>query len=196
MLIWIAAALGLAAVGVVGGWAVVTSNVEEPPFVAVVADGDFALRDYPALVVAEVERAGDRAEAVRAGFSPLAGYIFARERPGEKIAMTAPVTQERAGDRWIVRFIMPAGRDLASLPAPAAGGPVALRELPPARRAVVRFAGVADDALLAEQTVRLRAWIEARGLTPAEAPPVFAYYNDPFTPGFLRRNEVMIAIEP
>jgi hypothetical protein len=35
--------------------------------------------------------------------------------------------------------------------------------------------------------------MSARGLTP-EGPAVYAYYNDPFTPGFLRRNEVMIDI--
>lgn len=196
MLVWIAAAAGLGAVALVGGWAVATSNVEEPPFTAVVEDGDFSVRDYPALVVAEVVRSGDRRDAVRGGFSPLAGYIFARERPGEKIAMTAPVTQEPAEDGWVVRFIMPTGSDLASLPPPAAGGPVALRELPPARRAVVQFSGVADDALLAEQTGRLQAWIEARGLATTGAAPVFAYYNDPFTPGFMRRNEVMIAVSP
>jgi hypothetical protein len=57
---------------------------------------------------------------------------------------------------------------------------------------VVRFSGVADDALLARQTARLVDWIAAQGFEQTGAPPTYAYYNDPFTPGFLRRNEVMI----
>lgn len=195
MLLWIAAAVGVGAVALVGGWIYVSSTVEEPPFREAARDGDFAVRDYPALVVAEIERAGARREAVRAGFGPLAAYIFARERPGEKIAMTAPVTQEPAGEgTWTVRFVMPEGRGLDDLPAPNATGQVALRRLEPSRRAVVRFSGVADDESLARQTRRLEAWIAAQGLTPAGAPPVFAYYNDPMTPGFLRRNEVMIEV--
>lgn len=195
MLGWIAAAAGAGALALVGGWVYVSATVEEPPFTAVETDGDFELRDYPALTVAEVTRPGSRGEAVRSGFSPLAGYIFAREREGEKIAMTAPVTQQRAGEAWAVHFIMPHGRTPADLPPPAPGESVRLVETPPVRRATVRFSGVADDALLAEQTARLEAWIAAKGLRPTGEPPLYAYYNDPFTPGFLRRNEVMIAVE-
>lgn len=186
-----AAALGLVAVG---GWAWVSLNVAEPTFETIVADGDFALRAYPALVVAETAKPGDRGQAVRAGFSPLAGYIFARGRPGEKIAMTAPVTQRREGAGWTVQFVMPEGRALADLPAPA-GPEVRLAEWPAARRAVVRFSGVADDASIAAAEARLRAWIAARGLTEVGEPPLYAYYNDPFTPGFLRRNEVLVTVE-
>ena len=38
------------------------------------------------------------------------------------------------------------------------------------------------------------SWGAAQGLS-AEGPPTYAYYNDPWTPGFLRRNEVMIGVE-
>ena len=33
-----------------------------------------------------------------------------------------------------------------------------------------------------------------QGLTPV-GEPTFAYYNDPFTPGFLRRNEILYEIQ-
>ena len=192
----LAVGVGVGALGLlaVGGWAWASLNVAEPSFETIIADGDFSLRAYPALVVAETEKPGSRGQAVRAGFSPLAGYIFARERAGEKIAMTAPVTQRREGAGWTVQFVMPEGRTLADLPAPT-GAEVRLAEWPAARRAAVRFSGVADDASIAEAEARLRAWMAARGLTDAGEPPLYAYYNDPFTPGFLRRNEVLVTVE-
>jgi effector-binding domain-containing protein len=203
------AVLGIVAMAV---FVFVVQNVETPEYVAVESDGAFEIRDYPALVVAETTRAGARREALGAGFGPLARYIFAKERAGEKIAMTAPVIQQRpeapaeriamtapviqsptGEDAWSVRFIMPSGYSLEALPAPATSE-VRLREIPAQRRAAVRFSGSTTDAALAEQEAALRAWMAARGLTAA-GPAVYAYYNDPFTPGFLRRNEVLIDVK-
>jgi len=203
------AVLGIVAMAV---FVFVVQNVETPAYVAVESDGAFEIRDYPALVVAETTRTGARREALGAGFGPLARYIFAKERGGEKIAMTAPVIQQRPEERaeriamtapviqsptgddaWSVRFIMPSGYSLDALPAPATPE-VRLREIPAQRRAAVRFSGSTTDTVLAEQEGALRAWMAARGLTAA-GPAVYAYYNDPFTPGFLRRNEVLVDIE-
>lgn len=183
----------------------VVQNVEQPAYALITHDGAFEVRDYPRLVVAQVRRGGPRREALSAGFGPLAGYIFAKERSGGRISMTAPVTQQPtqsiamtvpvtqsrdpAGD-WAVRFIMPARYELDQLPAPA-GKDVQLSEVAPRRVAAIRFSGSATDELMAGKEAELRAWLAARGLTPAAA-PVYAYYNDPFTPGFLRRNEVLI----
>ena len=190
ILIGIALLLAVAAVGL---YFFVMSNVEKPAYSLVEQQGSFEIRDYPALVVAEVTRQGERYDALRAGFRPLASYIFAKEREGEKIAMTAPVTQDvsaEGGEKtWTVRFIMPSGYGLEDLPAPA-GQDVRLTGLPAQRRAAVRFSGVASDALIAEQEARLRDWLAAKGLSP-EGSPTYAYYNDPWTPGPLRRNEVL-----
>jgi hypothetical protein len=84
--------LGLAAMAV---FVFYVQNVETPVYRVVTQEGDFEIRDYPPLVVAEVRRQGSRNEALRAGFGPLARYIFAEERGGERISMTAPVTQQR-----------------------------------------------------------------------------------------------------
>lgn len=192
IVIWVLGGLGVLAIGTVGAWWWYTRNIETPDYVVVSRDGDFELRDYPAMTVAEVVREGPRSEALRAGFRPLAGYIFAKERSGEKIAMTAPVTQSPAGEGWTVAFIMPSDAALADLPAPVQDE-VRLVERPAATRAAIRFPGHASDADIAEQERRLRDWIAREGLEPA-GPPVYAYYNDPLTPGFLRRNEVLIEV--
>lgn len=192
---------GVAVVAIAGCAALVAGrNVEQPPYASVVLDGDFELRDYPDLTVAEVTTTGGRQQAVRSGFGPLAGYIFAKERGGDKIAMTAPVTQTRTpgregedeGGEWVVRFIMPSEYTLDTLPRPA-GSSVRLQTLPARRMAAVKFSGVADDALIAEQEARLMAWMTTQGITPTDT-PTYAYYNDPFTPGFMRRNEVMVPV--
>ena len=86
---------------------------------------------------------------------------------------------------------MPSGRTLADLPDPA--GDVTLREVPERRIAALRFSGRWTDANFETHAADLMAWIEAQGLTPP-GPVEFAYYNDPFTPWFLRRNEVLVEV--
>ncbi|WP_366929601.1 heme-binding protein [uncultured Thiohalocapsa sp.] len=177
----------------------VIQNVEQPEYTLVRREGDLELRDYPALTIAEVRREGARTQALSAGFSPLARYIFAKERPGEKIAMTAPVIQQQAPaaasdstPEWSVGFIMPSAAVSAGLPAPASAD-VRLTQLPPRRVAAVRFSGRTTDARTAEARRRLEAWISAQGLDITSA-PIYAYYNDPLTPGPLRRNEILLDV--
>ena len=77
---------------------------------------------------------------------------------------------------------------------PACGASdVQLAQFPARRSAAIRFSGHTDDAELAEKERELRAWMREQGLTPAAA-AMFAYYNDPLTPGLLRRNEVLIEV--
>jgi len=205
--------LGIAAlVGIVGllVFVYVIQNVEKPDYQVLAEDGDFELRDYPPLVVAEVSGSGDRQQSLSNGFGPLARYIFAKERggeriamtapvqqravaPDEKIAMTAPVTQTPVEDgRWTVQFIMPAEYGLEDLPAPG-NAEVKLEQIPARRIAAVRFSGRTNDQAIAEQQQRLEDWVSGRDLEP-RGEPIYAYYNDPFTPGPLRRNEVMFEV--
>lgn len=198
--------LGVATVaGATFAWS--QRSVETPDYTVEQSDGDFELRQYPKLVVASIVKGGSRGEATRNAFMPLANYIFGKERGGEKIAMTAPVTQvpntpekiamtapvtqEKTGDGWTVSFIMPKQYALENLPAPA--GDVTLGEVPARMIAAVRFSGRWTDARFEQQTQRLNAWVETQGLTTI-GPVEYAYYNDPFTPSFLRRNEVMVPV--
>jgi hypothetical protein len=194
VLVYIALGLLVVFLGLILAWYVMSRNVEIARYEVIEADGAIEIRSYPALVAAEVTRIGNRDEAVRSGFGPLAGYIFAKERPGYKIAMTAPVTQTSEGTTWTVRFIMPSSYTLDQLPRPS-DADVQLRELPPARRAAIRFSGWWSDELFKTEDAKLRDWLSKRGLTPPGT-PTFAYYNDPFTPGFLRRNEILYDLPP
>jgi len=167
---------GLAAIAV-GIWIYVMSTIEQPTYASVTRDGAIEIRDYPGLVVAEVTRRGDRQAAVRAGFSPLAGYIFAKSRAGETVSMTAPVTQtpaQAADQSWLIRFVMPSKYTLETLPK-AAGEDVRLLELPAARRAAIRFSGVVTDALIAQNEASLRAWLVQRAIA-IQGVATYAYY--------------------
>lgn len=182
--------------------------VEEPAFTTVMKDGNFEVRDYPALVVAEVTVSGKQKEAANKGFRLLADYIFggntrrqsiamtapvAQQPTSEKIAMTAPVTQTQNGETWTVRFTMPSEYTLDTLPKPD-DPTVQLRRLPPERFAVLRFSGLArpgDVAAKSEELVALTKTHQLRAIGNVS----LAQYNPPWTLWFLRRNEVMIPVE-
>ena len=189
------AVLALGVLAGLGWWAFIRS-VETPDFHLERADGRFELRRYSGWVAAEVKREGGRAEAVRAGFGPLARYIFARERDGERIAMTAPVLQERGAEpsSWTVRFVMPSKYARDTLPDPA-DEQVRLTEAPGRWMAAVRFSGWADDADFARAEEALRSWLTEQGLE-AVGSAILAYYDDPWVPGPLRHNEVLIPVAP
>lgn len=181
---------------------------EEPRFTVALKDGAFEERLYPAMVVADVTLGGDRNQSVNQGFRRLAGYIFGANRMrqsiamtapvvqtkavGEKIAMTAPVVQARDGGQWVIRFIMPAGSDVATLPTPN-DARVHLKSVPASKVAVARFSGLAGEADVEKQTAALRAFMAAHHLTPM-GPPALARYDPPWTPWFMRRNEIWIPL--
>jgi hypothetical protein len=183
--------------------------VEEPAFKTVLRDGAFEVRDYPSLIVAEVTVAGEQRDAASKGFRLLAGYIFggnkrrqsiamtapvAQAPTSEKIAMTAPVTQIQNAGRWTVRFTMPSAYTMATLPEPN-DPKVQLRSLPATRFAVIRFSGLASKGEVEVRSIELLAKTKARQLRPS-GPVTLAQYNPPWTIWFLRRNEVMVPVEP
>jgi hypothetical protein len=115
------------------------------------------------------------------------------EPASEKIEMTAPVSVADAGGLWRVHFVMPSKYTLETLPRPN-NPAVRIRELPPARVAVVTFSGLAGERKVAEKTDDLLRWIRSRGFTAAGKPQL-ARYNPPWTLPFLRRNEVQVELK-
>ena len=166
---------------------------EEPPYAETLKEGDFEVREYPSMIAAEVLVTGERSDAVSAGFRLLAGYIFGGNIKKQSIAMTAPVTQSGSENGWTVRFIMPQGYTLDSLPTPK-DSQVKLVPLAPTRFAVVKFSGLAKEPDIIEQTQRLNEYVAKQKLTPT-GPATLARYDPPWTLWFLRRNEMMIPME-
>ena len=109
--------------------------------------------------------------------------------------MTAPVFQAvgETEEDWIISFSMPAKYTKASLPSPSDNG-LFSEELNPSTAAVIRFNGRANEKMLLEKTEALLDWLQNTD-DLITSRPKYMFYNDPSTPGFLRRNEVMVLIK-
>lgn len=199
------AAVGAAALGGALIYFLREKATPGPEYRTLESDGDFEIRAYPQIVVAETVVEGPRKDALNQGFRILADYIFAKSRPGEVLPMTVPVLQDGGNpmasdpplfdddldDAWRVRFVMPQGRWQDDLPAPP--NDVSLVEVPPRRVGVVAFNGTAREGKLADAEDRLRGWLARRG-EPPETDAEYAFYNSPMIPPPLRRNEVLIPL--
>jgi len=180
---------------------------EEAPYTVIRSEGNFELRDYPPLVVAETIVDGELEGAGNKAFRPLFRYIsgenksrdkiamtapVSQEQKGEKISMTAPVSQERVQGKWAVSFTMPSSYTMKTLPTPDDPN-IKLRQVPARRMAAVRYSGSWSEKKYLQHKEKLEKWIKANRLS-VTGEPVWARYNAPFTPWFMRRNEILIPI--
>lgn len=74
---------------------VALAKYEEPNYTVLSTHKDFEIREYAKKIAAEVEVKGDQKLAMNKGFRILASYIFGKNKPQEKIAMTSPVVSEK-----------------------------------------------------------------------------------------------------
>jgi hypothetical protein len=171
---------------------------ENPRYEQLEKYDDFEVRRYSPRVVAQTEVGGARLEASSAAFGLLAGYIFGANVTSGKIAMTSPVTQAevvtqtRAEARWVVEFSMPARFTLETLPAPN-DSRVTLRAVPSSVVAVRRYSGTWSQESYDQNLSALRAALTREGLVSV-GEPTWARYDPPWTPGFLRTNELHLRL--
>ena len=182
--------------------------IEKAKYEVLESDENFELRQYAPRIVAETFVAGDFKDVGNEGFRRLYDYIsgnnekeqsiamtapVTQEARSEKIAMTAPVTQEESQDRWRITFLMPAQYTMESLPRPL-DQLVMLKEEPGHLMAAIRYSGTWSRNRYEQNLTRLREAIARRDLKPV-GKPVWARYDPPFMPWFLRRNEVLIRVQ-
>ena len=182
--------------------------IEEAAYKVLKKDNGFEIRDYAPHILAETVVEGDLEEAGNTAFNRLFRYISGENRSREKVAMTAPVSQEQKGEKitmtapvgqqrvqekWAVSFMMPASYTLKTLPAPE-DPKVTLRQVPARRVAAIRYSGFWSEKNYLRYKLELESWIHEKGLTIV-GDPLWARYNSPFTPWFLRRNEILIPVD-
>lgn len=174
----------LAVVLTVAACATSRAGYETAPYRVIRRDGQFETRDYPELKIATTTRAEDDAS-----FMKLFRYIDGGNVEKQKIAMTTPVFMVKGK----MAFVVPEAQKAAP-PAPASPA-VAIDTLSPQRVAVYRFSGTRTKDSEPQAIAKLKSWLQQNQLT-ATGSAFSAYYDPPWTPGPLRRNEVLIPIQP
>jgi len=158
--------------------------------------GDIEFRKYPALVLATVDSAGDDS-----GFNLLFAYITGKNSANNTLPMTAPVitsakipmTAPVVSDGTTMSFVMPAGKTREEIPEPL-DTKVRIVSVPEREVAVITFKGKTHEKDVKEEEALLRKGLKDAGIEVAG--DIFLMrYNPPWMPGFLRHNEVGIAIK-
>lgn len=210
---WIMGAALIATAALAGAWSitglVTEGNVEEAAYTVVKETGDYEIRSYAPHIRAEVVMDGSYRKSIYGGFRVLADYIFGNNtandaidmtapvvsEKSQKIAMTAPVLHQQAPEKeqHVIAFIMPSEYTLETLPKPN-NASITLRETGTQNMAVRRFGGYATKGRTNRRIETLLKALEKDGIVPVGEPQV-AQFNPPWTPPWMRRNEILIPIE-
>ena len=181
--------------------------VEEAKYTVSVQQDKLEIREYAPSIVAEVVVNGDFEDASGAAFRKLFKYIsgdntgrskiamtspVTQKQESEKIAMTSPVGQRKSDQGWVISFMMPDSYTMDTIPLPDDPS-VVLREIPAYRAAAIRYSGRWSEKAYRKQLSLLLQWIEEKNLE-ITGEPIWARYNAPFTPWFMRRNEILIPV--
>lgn len=184
-------------------------SLEQPSYSVVYADDDVEYRQYEPYLVAQtiIEDVEDYKAAGNEGFRRLFRYITGSNKTDDEIAMTAPVQQSStsekiamtapvqqssaAGDRR-VSFMLPKKYTMETAPVPT-DPRVSVESVPGRLMAVRLYSGRWTERNYNKQRSRLLDSVAAaRVETIGEAES--ALYNPPYTPPFMRRNEVMVQV--
>lgn len=190
---------------------------EEPEYEVLQSNDAFEIRLYKPYIVAEVDVTGSFRGAGNKAFRILAGYIFGDNEPQAKVNMTVPVesvdsdvkmnmtipveSREVAGAasdsgdaaKFTYAFVMERAYTMDSLPKPD-DSRIRLVERPARTMAVNRYSGSTRESRFDKEKRALLDALEQASVTVI-GEPVFARYNGPLTPWFMRRNEVLVEIE-
>ena len=185
--------------------------IETPTYKIVKKEKIFELREYNSYIIAKVQvKAKKYDEATTMGFRLLADFIFGNNTKKTKISMTAPVIQQQDSSEKIamttpvtvesiknciytISFTMPKKYSLKDLPIPN-NKDVSFEEIQAFKAAVIRFSGFVNEKTNLEKTEELKNWLKKNKIQP-QGNFQTARYDPPWTPWFLRRNEVVVQIK-
>ena len=168
---------------------------EQQPYTLVASYPGFELRHYPTYVLVQVETKGEFSSAANRAFGPLVNYISGNNKSAEKFAMTAPVLHapDKNETKHLVSFVLPKEVAIKNLPLPV-DAQVSTKEVPGHFAAAVRFRGLANYEHFKAIGDQLIVDVKNAGLKAVGA-AYYARFDPPWKPGFLRRNEAIIALD-
>jgi hypothetical protein len=180
-------AVAVVAVLLTAGCAAMRAGYKSAPYQVARRDGHFELRNYPALVLAETSLRGSDDSFMR-----LFRFIGGKNAAKQKIAMTTPVFMADEATNATMAFVMPKNMSAGQTPKPDDPN-VSVREIGGGQFAVLRFSGGRNAKNEAAALAKLNSRI-ARENLKTEGGPIYGYFDPPWTPTFLRRNEVMLRV--
>ena len=168
--------------------------VEQARYEVIKKIGKLEIRRYPNLVIARGDGYGD------GGFDILFRFITGNNQQKSKVAMTAPVVSEQIAmtapvlsETGSLAFVMPERFTLETTPKPL-DDRVKIVELPKRVVAALRFSGRWSDSIFKKKSKEMLEELANAGVETVGQ--VFSMrYNGPFTPWFLRRNEVAVVVD-
>lgn len=155
--------------------------------------GGIEIRNYPEHGRVSVDVVAGLSDAGSLGFRPLVSYISGNNASAQSIAMTAPVIQTpHNSSHHEVSFVLPEA-EMTSWPRPS-DPRVRVETRPACLVAALRFRGYWRADLVKKHERELLVALDSSDYRPV-GEPFFARYNPPTTPGFMRRNEVLVEVE-
>ena len=174
------------------------AEYEQPSYKVILEQDKFSIRDYSEVIVVETEVVASRRDATSEAFRKLFRYISGNNEANLEISMTSPVAQTltnqdgEIGENWAVRFFLPRSLSEENIPKPSETG-VAVVKLKAQKYGSVSFKGTQNDKKVSENLAKLEAFI-AENDYEVSGPPVYAFYDPPFIPWFLRDNEILLPV--
>jgi hypothetical protein len=166
---------------------------EEPDYIVLKKESEIEIRQYKNFLTASIEMEGDRKEAIGKGFRSLFKYISGENKNKENISMTIPVMQKSSGgNKWNISFVVPKKFELKDVPQPDNGN-IQIKNNSDLKVIAITFSGLFSDGNIQENETKLRNYIKEK-VIKIEEPAIYAGYNAPWTPWFLKRNEVMFKL--
>ncbi len=174
------------------GWKLTSRTAYESAEYSVIeSHGAIELREYPDLMLVTTEM-GTRVQGDDGSFGRLFQYISGRNETKQKVAMTTPVFMDPQSGQSAgqMGFVIPKEVAATSIPDPT-NEQVQLTKRPGGKFAVIRFSGRFNKEVQSTQQSKLEDWMSKHGFD-AVGKPEIAGYDPPWTPGPLRRNEILI----
>lgn len=167
------------------------AGYEGPAYRVIASHGEVEIRRYGKMTGAVTGMAPKKSSARNSEFGRLFRFIDGGNEREEKIAMTSPVFMETddKGKETSMIFLMPEKTVTTGVPKPS-DNKVSVQPIPGGDFAVLRFTGYRSNEAQSQAIETLRQVIAKAGLKTRGA-PLFAYYDPPWIPEALRRNEVI-----
>jgi hypothetical protein len=188
---WTMLAVPTAAALVFAGCALTRAGYKSPDYKLRERLDRVEVREYPALVLAQTPTKKE-VEGRDGSFMRLFRFITKGNASAQPIPMTTPVLYRGEGSAEAMAFVLPATMKTGEVPAPLDAA-VSIQTRPPGTFATLRMRGGRKGKSREKALAQIKSVVE-RSDWLLEGAPEFAFYDPPWIPWFLEKNEVLFRV--